>query len=184
MHQSSQCTVRIVTPSLALLVVLSLSLVGCTAPNGDTSQTSASTTPDRNAQGLVAHRSAYSVDSTTARLVRAVESNPNLSVMAEVDHAANASRVNRSLPPTRVVIFGNPNLGTPLMQQQRTVAIDLPQKMLVWEDSTGTVRVAYNAPDHLRARHGISGRDDVLTTISGALETLATGAAGRSPADE
>jgi uncharacterized protein (DUF302 family) len=78
------------------------------------------------------------------------------------------------LPPTTLLIFGNPRLGTPLMQASRSVAIDLPQKMLVWEDE-GEVMVSYNDPQYLAARHGIEGKEEILETISNALENLATG---------
>lgn len=169
---------RLAPLSIAFLLAGLLALVGCTATDRDPSDVSAAGS-DSTAQGLVVHRSAYSADSTLARLVRTITSTPHLSVMAQVDHAANAARVDRPLPPTYVVIFGNPTLGTPLMQNQRTVAIDLPQKMLIWEDADGTVRIAYNAPDGLRARHRLTGQEDLLETISDALNTLATTAAGR-----
>ena len=74
------------------------------------------------------------------------------------------------------MVFGNPNLGTPLMQSRQSVGIDLPQKVLIWEDADGTVRLAYNDPFFLAERHGIEGRADVLTTISNALAMLAQGA--------
>ena len=101
--------------------------------------------------------------------------------MARVDHAANAETVDRSLRPTRLLVFGNPDLGTPLMEASPTTAIDLPQKMLVWADSTGQVRLAYNDPQYLAERHGISGRDDALRTIGGALRKPARGATASEP---
>lgn len=129
--------------------------------------------PDTAGTGLVVLDSPHSVDSTMARLERAVKGAEPLSIMARVDHAANAETVDRSLRPTRLLVFGNPDLGTPLMEASPTTAIDLPQKMLVWADSTGQVRLAYNDPEYLADRHGISGRDDALQTIGGALRKLA-----------
>lgn len=117
--------------------------------------------------------SPHSIDTTVARLERALEAADPISIMARVDHGANAETVDRSLHPTRLLIFGNPELGTPLMEASATTAIDLPQKMLVWEDSTGQVRVAYNDPQYLAKRHGITERDDELQAISGALRKLA-----------
>lgn len=78
------------------------------------------------------------------------------------------------LPPARVVFFGNPDLGTPLMQSSPRAGLDLPQRMLVWEDS-GDVKVTYNDPEYIAARHGIDDRDEILETIADALEALATG---------
>jgi len=80
--------------------------------------------------------------------------------------------VGLDLAPTRLVVFGNPNLGTPLMQSAQTLGIDLPQKMLVYENADGEVNVAYNDPAFLAARHGVEGNADVLTTITNALNNL------------
>lgn len=129
--------------------------------------------PDTAGAGLVVMDSPHSVDTTVARLERALEAVGPISIMARVDHAANARTVDRSLRPTRLLVFGNPDLGTPLMEASPTTAIDLPQKMLVWADSTGQVHLAYNDPEYLADRHGISGRDDDLQTIGGALRKLA-----------
>ena len=126
--------------------------------------------------GLITVESAASFEETWDRLRAAIEENENLRILATVDHAANAEGVGRALPPTRLLLFGNPNLGTPLMQEARTVAIDLPQKLLVWTDADGRVRVSYNDPAYLAARHGLAGESDVLRTIAGALEGLAAGA--------
>lgn len=122
--------------------------------------------------GLVTVTSTLTFDETYDRLKRAIEENENLRILASVDHHANAAGVDQELPPTRLILFGNPALGTPLMQTARTTAIDLPQKLLVWEDQDGRVMVTYNDPLYLRERHGIDGRDELLETISNALSTL------------
>lgn len=108
----------------------------------------------------------------------AIEANANLRIITEVDHKANATAAGLDLPPTRVIIFGNPNLGTPLMQNAQTTGLDLPQKILVWQNDIGAVQVGYNAPDFLKRRHNITDNDDTLTTISGALESLSNTATG------
>jgi uncharacterized protein (DUF302 family) len=128
--------------------------------------------------GLVTVESTGSVEESVARVKDAIEGHDALGLMAEVDHAANAETVDRDLPPTTVLIFGNPELGTPLMQAGRTLAIDLPQKLLVMERDDGTVTVTYNDPAYQRDRHGIEGEADRLDTVSDALSSLAAVAAG------
>ena len=128
------------------------------------------------AQGLIVRQSAQGVADTQAQLETAIGNIDGLMVMTVVDHAANAESAGLELPPTRVVIFGNPNLGTPLMQAERSVAIDLPQKMLIFEDEAGDVFVAYNSPFYLKERHGIEGQDDTLNMIANALNSLAKAA--------
>ena len=123
--------------------------------------------------GLVVATSSYDAETTYRRLVDAVEAVDPLRIIAEVDHAANAERVGLELRPTKLLIFGNPNLGTPLMQARQTVGIDLPQKMLVWQGADGQVYLAYNDPYYLAKRHGIPADQEQLATIDGALEGLA-----------
>lgn len=125
--------------------------------------------------GLVTVESDESVDATVERIEEAIESQDGLSLIASVDHAENAASVDEQLPPTRLLIFGNPALGTQLMQCSRSTGIDLPQKLLVREDENGQVNVTYNDPEYLAERHGLDDQDETLSTIAGALETLATG---------
>ena len=127
-------------------------------------------------EGIVVVESANDMDTTANILRDAIVSAAPLTLVAEVDHSANAANVGLELGPTLLFIFGNPNLGTPLMQTEQSIGIDLPQKMLVFEDSDGTVSVAYNDPAFLAARHGITGQDDILATITTALGNLSTGA--------
>ena len=123
--------------------------------------------------GLVTRESPHDVAGTVARLEGALEAN-GLTVVATVDHSANAASAGLELPPTYLVIFGNPNAGTPLMQASRTIGIDLPQKMLVWEDA-GIVYVAYNDPAYLAERHGLE-QGGGITNIAAALSGLAEAA--------
>ena len=127
--------------------------------------------------GLVTVPSSHGVDETFNRLRGAIEEKEPLSVIATVDHAANARGAGMELPPTRLLIFGNPNLGTPLMRSSRTVGIDLPQKFLVWEDEQGQVFITYNDPAYLARRHDLRNQDEVLEQISAALRGLAEAAA-------
>lgn len=114
---------------------------------------------------------------TYVKLRNAISDNSKLKIIAEVDHQAGASSVGMTLNPTRVIIFGNPELGTPLMKSKQTTALDLPQKMLVWQESDGTVNVSYNNPPYLADRHGINGNSETLETIRAALGGLAIDAA-------
>lgn len=128
--------------------------------------------------GAVVSESIKSFDNTVADLTETIEANPNLRLIATVDHAAGAASRGLVLPPTTELFFGNPRLGTPLMQAAQTAGIDLPQKMLVWEDLFGVVRVAYNSVVYLESRHGIDGADPQLAAIAGALAGLSGVATG------
>lgn len=131
---------------------------------------------DQAPTGAVVTESTKDFTNTVADLTAAIEGNPNLRLVKTVDHAAAAASRDLTLGPTTELFFGNPSLGTPLMQSAQTTGIDLPQKILIWEDLLGVVRVAYNAPAYLQSRHGIEGADGQLQTIAGALAGL-TGAA-------
>lgn len=126
-------------------------------------------------EGILTVISTTDMDTTYNSLIAAITGNEALTVVAEVDHAANAQSVGLALDPTRLVIFGNPAVGTPLMQVDQTIGIDLPQKMLVFENA-GVVTVAYNDPAYLIERHGITGVD--VSGIATALAGLANAAAG------
>ncbi|MDB4293623.1 DUF302 domain-containing protein [Maribacter sp.] len=117
-----------------------------------------------------------SFDDVYAGLKMAIDNNPNLKIIAELDHQANAEGIGEELSPTKIIIFGNPNLGTPLMQNAQTTALDLPQKMLVWQRQDGPVNVSYNDPAFLMKRHGITENESILETISTALDNLSNAA--------
>lgn len=128
------------------------------------------------ADELTTKPSKHPVKETVDRLTAALK-DKGIIPAARVDHAAAAKAAGLELKPTEVLIFGNPKLGTPLMQANRHVAIDLPMKVLVWEDDAGKVWIGYTAPETLKARYKIEGRDDVLKALAGALEAF-TSAAG------
>lgn len=120
------------------------------------------------AEGLITVKSNHSVTATADKL-EAVLSDKGMKIMNRINHAAGAEAAGLELRPTELVIFGNPKVGTPLMQCAQSVAIDLPQKALIWEDANGDVWLGYNDPQYLKSRHGIEGCDDVLNKVSGAL---------------
>lgn len=104
--------------------------------------------------GLVTVPSPYSVDETLHHLSTLLEAK-QVKIFATIDHSGEAAKVGLTLRPTKVLIFGNPQGGTPVMLAAPTVAIDLPLKVLVWEDEQGKVWAAYNSPEYLQRRHGI-----------------------------
>jgi uncharacterized protein (DUF302 family) len=118
------------------------------------------------------------VEEAFERIRGTIESDENpLSFLYHLDHRENASSVEMDLPPTVVIMFGNPAAGTPLMRESRTIGVDLPQKMLVWDDD-GEVKITYNDPEHLAERHGIEGQKELLGNIRNALDALAAGEMG------
>lgn len=94
-------------------------------------------------------------------------------LIAAVDHAENAASVGEELRPTTLLIFGNPEAGTPLMQENQTTGIDLPQKLLVWCDEEGGTNVTYNDPEYLAARHELEENDEIIEMVGEALAMLA-----------
>ncbi len=104
-------------------------------------------------KGLIHLESPYSDVETMARL-EAVIKEHGLRIFACIDHSGAAAEVGLRMRPTQVLVFGNPLSGTPIMIATPSLAIDLPFKVLVWEDDTGTVWLTYNAPEYLRNRHG------------------------------
>lgn len=106
------------------------------------------------ADGLIAVKSPYSAAETMTRFEDLAKQR-NLVVFARVDHAAGAAKVGKTLRPTEVLIFGNPQGGTPFMECAQSVGIDLPLKALVWQDAAGQVWLGYNDPAWLAQRHGV-----------------------------
>ncbi|MGB7191223.1 MAG: DUF302 domain-containing protein [Acidobacteriaceae bacterium] len=105
-------------------------------------------------RGLVERRSQYSVEETVDRL-KAILAAGNITLFAFVDHSGEAARAGMAMPATKLLIFGSPKAGTPLMLASPTLAIDLPLKILVREDGEGQVWLSYNSPEYLRERHRI-----------------------------
>jgi len=120
--------------------------------------------------GIVNVRSNHSVDQTVENLTNILQAK-GVSLFALVDHSGEAEKVGLRMPPTKLLIFGSPRAGTPLMLAAPTCAIDLPLKVLIREDDEGSVWVAYNSPDYLRDRHGLP--HELLQNIA-IVETLAS----------
>jgi uncharacterized protein (DUF302 family) len=130
------------------------------------------------AEKLVTLESKFGVKETLDRLAAELDKR-GIKVAARVDHAAGAKAVGMELPPTEVLMFGNPKLGTPLMQSVPAIGIDLPMKVLAWQDKAGKVWIGYTAPETLKARHGIADRDDAFKAMAAALDGLAKSASGQ-----
>jgi uncharacterized protein (DUF302 family) len=123
--------------------------------------------------GIIDKLSHHSVDETVERLKGILQSK-GVTLFATVDHSGEAEKVGMKMRPTRLLIFGSPKAGTPLMQAAPSVAIDLPLKILVWGDAQGKAWVSYNSPAYLQERHGIPSE---LTPNIAMIETLAAKAA-------
>jgi uncharacterized protein (DUF302 family) len=123
--------------------------------------------------GLVTVEGGDGVEETVDAIRATIEDEEDLMLVGEIDHAENAEGVGLDLPPTTLLLFGNPAAGTPLMQENQRVGIDLPQKLLVWCDEDGETNVTYNDPEYLAERHGLEENDEVLANIGEALETIA-----------
>ena len=122
-------------------------------------------------EGLVTLESPFDPDETMNR-VENIVSGRGFSIFARIDHAAGAESVGQNLRPTMLLIFGNPQGGTPFMQCAQTIGIDLPVKFLVWEDVSGQVYLSYNDPAYLAGRHDVE-NCPVVQNMSAALAAIA-----------
>ena len=123
--------------------------------------------------GLIDIPSNHSVDETVERLKGILQAK-GITLFALVDHSGEAAKAGIKMRPTKLLIFGSPKAGTPLMLAAPRIAIDLPLKILIWEDAQGKVWVAYNSPVYLQERHGLP--VELLPNIS-VIEALAKTAA-------
>ena len=120
-------------------------------------------------KGIVDLPSNHSVDQTVEKL-KGILNEKGVTLFALVDHSGEAEKVGMKMPPTKLLIFGSPKAGTPLMLAVPSIAIDLPLKVLVWEDSPGKVWISYNSPAYLHKRHNVP--DELMQNIA-IVETLA-----------
>jgi uncharacterized protein (DUF302 family) len=134
---------------------------------------SAAGNPVKKKNGIIDVPSNHSVDETVERVKNILQSK-GVTLFALVDHSGEAAKVGMKMPPTKLLIFGSPKAGTPLMLAAPSIAIDLPLKILVWEDGEGKVWVSYNSPEYLMERHGLPA--DLLPALS-VVEVLAAKAA-------
>ena len=124
--------------------------------------------PD-NGKGLIGIPSNHSVDETVTKLEGILQAK-GITLFALVDHSGEAAKAGMKMRPTKLLIFGNPRAGTPVMLAAPSRAIDLPLKILVWEDDQGKVWITYNSPSYLQERHNL--RSQLLPNIA-VIETLA-----------
>src|ERR1700756_1473161 len=123
--------------------------------------------------GIISKPASHSVNETVAK-IKALLQSKGIQLFALIDHSGDAEKAGLKMPPTKLLIFGNPKGGTPLMLASPTVAIDLPLKLLVWEDAHGGQWISYNSPQYLQERHHLP--SDLLKNIA-IIETLVTEAA-------
>lgn len=114
-------------------------------------------------KGLIDLESHHSVDETVAKL-KVILDAKGVTLFALVDHSGEAEKVGMKMPPTKLLIFGSPKAGTPLMLAAPSIAIDLPLKILVWEDTSGKVWISWNSPEYLRDRHNLP--EELLKNIA------------------
>jgi uncharacterized protein (DUF302 family) len=123
--------------------------------------------------GIVTVRCGHSVEQTVQKLQQLLQSN-GVKLFTVIDHSGEAESAGLRMPPTKLLVFGNPKAGTPLMLASPTAALDLPLKILVWEDTGGATWISYNSPTYLQVRHSFPA--DLLPNIA-AVERLASTAA-------
>jgi len=121
--------------------------------------------------GLIKKQSPYTPAETLDRLEKVLKEK-GITVFARVNHKVNAESVGLVLRPTELLIFGNPELGTHLINSHQTVGIDLPMKVLTWQDDNFQTWIAYNDPQYMASRHDITNRDPIVTKMQGALNML------------
>lgn len=126
---------------------------------------------------IIKLQSSYDVQTTTKHFKNSLQKK-GVTLFAQIDHAKNAKKVGQKLRPTQLLIFGNPKIGTPLIQCSQSVALDLPQKVLIYEDINGTVWLTYNNPHYIALRHNIKGCTKVINKIDKVLANFALKAIG------
>jgi len=131
-------------------------------------------------QGLTSIQSDFGPKETMDRVEAEIRAG-GLNVFARIDHAAGAAEAGLTLPPTKLIIFGNARGGTPLMQSAQTVGIDLPLKILVWQDAANTTWLSYNQPEWIAQRHGIANAEDTVTKMADLLNAISRTAVEPKP---
>ncbi len=152
------------------------SALGSVAP--ENSNTKNSWPTHAGMEGAVAIKSLGSVAESVARLQAAIKAN-GLTLFATIDHTRNAANANLKLRPTVLIVFGNPKVGTQLMNASPTLGISLPMKILIYQADDNTVWVVHEAPAHLAYRHQLDGKEELLKKIADALRGLSKVAAGQ-----
>ena len=127
-------------------------------------------------EGLTTVPSRFGPKESMDRLATEIQAR-EMKVFARIDHAAGAAEVGLTLRPTKLIIFGNARGGTPFMQSVQTVGIDLPLRVLVWEDAAGKTWLSYNEPGWIARRHGVSDAEQVVSKMGAAVSAIARKAA-------
>ena len=131
--------------------------------------------PAAASEGLINVPSTFNVEKTADRM-ESVLHEKGMTIFNRIKHSEAAANVGIELRKTELIIFGNPKVGSPLMKCQQSVAIDLPQKALIWEDDNAKVWISYNDPRYLEKRHNIAGCEEVISKIEKALAGIAKSA--------
>jgi len=129
--------------------------------------------------GMTSIRSSFGPKETIDRLEVEIRAK-GMEVFVRIDHAAGAAKVGLTLAPTELIIFGNARGGTPLMQSVQTVGIDLPLKILVWQDTANKTWLSYNEPSWIAQRHGVVGTESTIDKLTELLGTITREAARSS----
>jgi uncharacterized protein (DUF302 family) len=127
-------------------------------------------TPAAATEGIIDKPSNHSVEETVERLKNILQAK-GVTLFALIDHSGEAEKIGMKMPPTKLLVFGSPKAGTPLMLAAPSIALDLPLKILVWKDLQAKVWISYNSPVYLQQRHGLP--QDLLQNVA-VVETLAT----------
>lgn len=130
------------------------------------------------ASGIVNVASDFSVEETSERL-ETILKKKGMKIFNNINHSEGAKDVGIELRDTKLIIFGNPKVGSPLMKCQQTVALDLPQKALIWKDDMKKVWISYNDPKYLVQRHNLKGCEIVLGKVEKALAGITNAAASK-----
>jgi len=120
------------------------------------------------ADGVINVKSAFEVGETADRM-ESILKEKGMTIFNRIKHSDAAGKVGIELRDTELIVFGNPKVGSPLMKCQQSIAIDLPQKALIWKDDKDVVYISYNDPKYLQKRHDVSGCEEVLTKVTKAL---------------
>lgn len=131
--------------------------------------------PAQAAEGVVNVQSTFTVKETADRL-ESILIKKGMTIFNRIKHSEGAGKVGIELRDTELIIFGNPKVGSPLMRCQQSVAIDLPQKVLIWEDDKAKVWISYNDPGYLVERHNITGCEEIISKIEKVLAGIAKSA--------
>jgi uncharacterized protein (DUF302 family) len=125
--------------------------------------------------GVINVPSSFNVKETADRMEN-ILNEKGITIFNRINHSTGAAKVGIVLRDTELIIFGNPNLGSPFMKCQQRVAIDLPQKALIWEDDKSMVWISYNDPRYIGKRHNITDCEEIISKIEKALATIAKAA--------